>query len=93
MDIKGRPFNFYLNDGTLYFKTFAGGIASLVLGVLLIAYSLSLFLNFLAREDYNILTSQKGNAISTNDSFGREQNFVVAAGLSGSDKLDDPEIG
>ena len=52
LDIKARPFNFYLNDGTIYYRTFTGGIFTLVLAVFLLSYSVQSFIIFFSREKY-----------------------------------------
>ena len=66
---------------------------TLILAVLLLSYSLSSFIIFFSRENYVLLESRQHNGIKTSDSFGKKDNFVIAAGLSGSELLDDPDIG
>ena len=51
------------------------------------SYCVSAFIEFYTRTEYSILEQKLHNEVSTYDTFGKENNFVVAAGYSGTDKL------
>ena len=93
LDIKARPFSFYMDDKTYLNKNFTGGAITLCLAMLLLVYSVSTIVVFSARTNYNLIETLKINDVPNTVSFGKKNNFVVAAGLSGSEKLYDPDIG
>ena len=51
------------------------------------SYAVSAFIEFYTRSEYSILEQKLHNEISTYDTFGKKDNFVIAAGYSGTDRL------
>ena len=95
-DLSKNFFQFYLPDGRTQFKTCAGGVFGIILGLLLLTYASSQFEVFWNRESYSILQKQYRNSLEELDKFNKSKRFAVAAAFSGTGEFqvpEDPEIG
>ena len=98
-DVEAAPFNFYLPDGNTTFMTTTGGISFLIFATLFGTYIIAGLISFVDRTQYNVLESiAEDVVIGKENSFGREQNFAVAARLTGPninviDDIESKDIG
>ena len=95
-DASRHYFQFYLPDGRTRFQTRAGGIISIILGILILTYASSEFAIFWMRDSYIITEKFLRNSLKDLDHFNKTNRFSIAASFidNGNQKIpDDPEVG
>lgn len=96
-DAYGTPFNFNLPDGETKYRTMSGGIVFIILLTIGLIYAIDTFVTYFSRTEYAILNSVHHHAISSYDTFGRHNDFVIAAAFTGESSgipvTGDPDIG
>ena len=65
-DTSQHEFQFKLPDGNIKFKTFAGGLSTLLMSVVIMAYAFSQFIIVWNRTSYSVLESSQENSLSLN---------------------------
>ena len=95
-DTSRHYFQFKLPDGNIRFKTFAGGLSTLVMSTVIMAYAISQFIIVWNRTSFTVLDTSVENSLSLeSSSFGKQENFAIAAAFVGNsvEEALDPEIG
>lgn len=94
-DVSRHFFQFKLPDGNIKFKTCAGGLVTMFLGMIVLSYALTEFIIVWNRTSYTILEQSDENSLTYEKfSFGRKNGFAIAAAVVGSTVDDlDPEVG
>ena len=70
-----------LPDGKDTYKSFLGSMFSLITIILLSMYGIFKLLSLMNYSDYNVQVSSKENYYVSEDSFGFEAGYMMAAGL------------
>ena len=85
-----------LPDGKDTYKSFLGSISSIITLILLSMYGMYKLVSLVSYSDYNVQVSRKENYYVSEDSFGFEDGYMMAAGLityDGKDfNIEDPSF-
>ena len=84
-DASQHYFQFFLPDGRTRFKTRAGGILSIIVGVLILTYAVTQFTVYWMREKYTITEKSYRNSLKELDNFNKKNRFPVAAAMDSPD--------
>ena len=85
-DIEGQAFRFKLPDGKDKYQTCIGGVCYIFVSIILLLYSVSTLIELVTRQNYTLVTKEfEGVNVYSSFTFGKDNGFAVAAGISGSD--------
>ena len=76
-----QPFRLILPDGKDTYKSFLGSMFSLATIILISMYGIFKLSSLMKYSDYNVQESRKENYYVSEDSFGFEAGYMMAAGL------------
>ena len=95
-DISKHYFQFNMPDGNIKSKTCTGGIVTLLLVIILVAFAAQNLIMLWNRSNYRILEQSKVRELTHSQfKFGKKDGFILAAAFVGVGQIteEDPEIG
>ena len=85
IDMYRRPFHLFLPDNQSLYRSFLGAMLSIMTILLLSSYALWKLANLINRKDYTVRMYDQENFYDIKESFGPEDGFMLAAGLTAYD--------
>ena len=87
-------FQFKMPDSNIKRKTCTGGIVTLILGIVLLAYAAQNFIVLWNCSNYRIQEQSRLRELTHSQfSFGKKDGFTLAAAFEGRLREEDPEVG